>query len=211
MKARRFSRICSRPCQSAMPRLQVASSARQLTPPPNVLSSISFQNASSHFGGSVFDMVRVVASFSSCIRFVIASFAPPNVRRLAPSTPNMGSTGHGRNYARSNKRVERRETACNQKSSALLGINAEKCLVTNKSRVGHPEVIQARRPAHGSTELVAVKRLAGIPIQVAEKIVGVEGGVADEVVGAAMKSVRARFGDLRDNSSGAATVFSGKV
>ena len=96
-------------------------------------------------------------------------------------------------------------------SSALLGINAEKCLVTNKSRVGHPEVIQAQRPAHGSTELVAVKRLAGIPIQVAEKIVGVEGGVADEVVGAAMKSVRARFGDLRDNSSGAATVFSGKV
>ena len=41
--------------------------------------------------------------------------------------------------------MERRETACNQKSSALLGINAEKCPVTNKSRVGHPEVIQARR------------------------------------------------------------------
>src|SRR6516225_1609402 len=163
MKARRFSRICSRPCQSAMPRLQVASSARQLTPPPNVLSSISFQNASSHFGGSVFDMVRVVASFSSCIRFGIASFAPPNVRRLAPSTPNMGSTGHGRNYARSNKRVEGRETACNEKSSALLGINAEKCLVTNKSRVGHPEVIQARRGNLANDRLREFNSLFPIP------------------------------------------------
>ena len=50
-----------------------ASSARQSKPLPNVLSSISFENASSHFGGSVFVMIRVGASFSSCIRFVICS------------------------------------------------------------------------------------------------------------------------------------------
>src|SRR5580692_2652140 len=71
MKARRFSRICSRPCQSAIPRLQVASSVKQSKPLPNVLSSISFQKASSHSGGAVFLMVRVVTSFCTCIRLVI--------------------------------------------------------------------------------------------------------------------------------------------
>jgi len=40
------------------------------------------------------------------LRVLDSSFAPPNVRRLAPSTPNMGSTGHGRNYARSNVQPE---------------------------------------------------------------------------------------------------------
>jgi hypothetical protein len=45
---------------------------KQSKPLPNVLSSISFQNASSHWGVSFFVMVRVVISFSS--RIVVAIF-----------------------------------------------------------------------------------------------------------------------------------------
>jgi hypothetical protein len=73
------------------------------------LSSISFQKASSHSGGAVFLMVRVVISFCSCIRVVILLLL--NIGRLAPSTPNMGWIGHGRNYVRSNKKVGRRRLA----------------------------------------------------------------------------------------------------
>src|SRR3984885_11687257 len=54
MNAFRFWRIASRPCQSATPRLQTASSVKQSKPLPKVLSSISFQNANSHSGGAVF-------------------------------------------------------------------------------------------------------------------------------------------------------------
>src|SRR5580700_6396178 len=59
MNCRRFSRIASRPCQSATPRLHTASSAKQSKPSPKVLSSISFHIASSHSGGAVFLKVMV--------------------------------------------------------------------------------------------------------------------------------------------------------
>src|ERR1700722_7433270 len=52
MNCRRFSRIASRPCQSATPRLHTASSAKQSKPFPKVLLSISFHISSSHCGGS---------------------------------------------------------------------------------------------------------------------------------------------------------------
>ena len=55
----------------------------QSKPLPNVLSSISFQNASSRSGGTVLVMVRVVACCSSCIRVVICF---SSYRRLAPLT-----------------------------------------------------------------------------------------------------------------------------
>src|SRR5580692_6575287 len=64
MKARRFSRMASRPCQSATPRLPMASLVKQSNPLPKVLSSISFQKAISHSGGSVFVNVIVVMVFS---------------------------------------------------------------------------------------------------------------------------------------------------
>src|SRR3954463_3820907 len=60
MNARRLSRIVSRPFHSATPSRQVASFARQSKPFPKVLSSISFQKASSHSGGAVLVMVSVV-------------------------------------------------------------------------------------------------------------------------------------------------------
>src|SRR5271166_2813405 len=97
MKARRFSRITSRPFHSATPRRHVASSTKQSKPLPKVLSSISFQKANSHSGGAVFLMVRVVISFSSCVRVVILLLL--NIRRLAPPTPNMGWVGPGRKYS----------------------------------------------------------------------------------------------------------------
>src|SRR5208337_3355690 len=97
MNAFRFLRIASRPCQSATPRLQTASSAKQSKPLPKVLSSIYFQKANSHSGGAVFLMVRVVISFSSCVRVVILLLL--NIRRLAPPTPNMGWVGPGRKYS----------------------------------------------------------------------------------------------------------------
>src|ERR1700722_4051540 len=58
MKARRFSRMASRPRQSATPRLPMASSVKQSNPLPKVLSSISFQKANSHSGG--FFLVNVI-------------------------------------------------------------------------------------------------------------------------------------------------------
>src|SRR5580698_9981322 len=64
MKARRFSRIASRPFHSATPRRHVASSTKQSKPFPNVLSSTSFQKARSHSGGVVFVIVSVVIAFS---------------------------------------------------------------------------------------------------------------------------------------------------
>src|ERR1700681_3213213 len=64
MNARRFLRICSRPCQSATPRLQIASGVKQSNPLPKVLSSISFQKANSHSGGSFFVNVIVLKVFS---------------------------------------------------------------------------------------------------------------------------------------------------
>src|SRR5262245_60726145 len=62
MKARRFSRICSRPFHCATPSRHVASSTKQSKPLPKVLSSISFQKANSHSGASHF--VKVVMLFS---------------------------------------------------------------------------------------------------------------------------------------------------
>src|SRR6202035_2503690 len=59
MNCRKLLRIASRPCQSATPRLQIASSAKQSKPLPKVLSSISFHIASSHSGGAVFVKVMV--------------------------------------------------------------------------------------------------------------------------------------------------------
>src|ERR1700679_1027915 len=64
MKARRFSRIASRPFHSATPRRHVASSTKQSKPLPKVLSSISFQKASSQSGGVVLGIVSVVIAFS---------------------------------------------------------------------------------------------------------------------------------------------------
>src|SRR5271154_2555026 len=64
MKARRFSPIASRPCQSATPRLHTAFSAKQSKPLPKVLSSISFHMAKSHSGVSVFVKVIVFILFS---------------------------------------------------------------------------------------------------------------------------------------------------
>src|SRR5882672_860964 len=63
MNCRRFSRIASRPCQSATPRLHTASSAKQSKPWPNVLSSISFHMAKSHSGAAVFVKVIVFILF----------------------------------------------------------------------------------------------------------------------------------------------------
>src|SRR5271166_727535 len=57
--SRKFLRIVSRPFQSATPRLQIASSAKQLNPSPKVLLSISFQKARSHSGAWVFVKLRV--------------------------------------------------------------------------------------------------------------------------------------------------------
>src|SRR5579863_2689503 len=63
MKARRFSRMASRPCQSATPRLHTASSAKQSMPLPKVLSSISFHMAKSQSGAAVFVKVIVFIYF----------------------------------------------------------------------------------------------------------------------------------------------------
>src|SRR5580704_8180198 len=77
MNCRRFSRIASRPCQSATPRLHMASSAKQSKPLPKVLSSISFHIASSHSGGAVFLKVMVfIATLSA------AAEAAGEVRRV---------------------------------------------------------------------------------------------------------------------------------
>src|ERR1700733_4052485 len=70
MNARRFSRIASRPCQSATPRFPIASLVKQSNPLPKVLSSISFQKANSHSGGSFFVNVMVmvmVVSFEGSV------------------------------------------------------------------------------------------------------------------------------------------------
>src|SRR5580692_768752 len=68
MNAFRFFRIASRPCQSATPRLQTASSVKQSKPLPKVLSSISFQNANSHSGGAVF----VKGTVFSCVVMLLS-------------------------------------------------------------------------------------------------------------------------------------------
>src|ERR1700722_10495113 len=102
MNCRRFSRIASRPCQSATPRLHVASSAKQSKPFPKVLSSISFQKASSHAGGAVFVMVRVVTCFSSRVRVVIVFLLSYQVS--CACHPNMGRVKNGCNYVRGNKK-----------------------------------------------------------------------------------------------------------
>src|SRR5437879_2832155 len=64
MNARRLFRIFSRPFHSATPRRQVASSTKQSKPLPKVLSSISFQKASSQSGGAVLVNVIVVIVLS---------------------------------------------------------------------------------------------------------------------------------------------------
>jgi hypothetical protein len=51
---------------------------------------------------------------------IIPPLFVPHIRRMAPSTPNMGSIGHGRNYVRSNKSLGTEDVADWVLSSALL-------------------------------------------------------------------------------------------
>src|SRR5277367_192060 len=103
MKARRFSRMASRPRQSATPRLPMASSVKQSKPLPKVLSSISFQKASSHSGGVVFVIVSVVIAFSLvdidqllyCLNIAplgtARNYLRGNLARSLNRRPNVGS------------------------------------------------------------------------------------------------------------------------
>src|ERR1700761_9536471 len=97
MKARRFSRICSRPFHSATPRRHVAFSAKQSKPFPKVLSSISFQKARSHAGGAAFFIVNVVITFS------IEKNSRRKNRSRRVFVPNINPHGNARNYLRGNR------------------------------------------------------------------------------------------------------------
>ena len=78
IKVCRFSRIVSRPCQSATPRLHTAFSAKQSNPLPNVFSSISFHMANSQSGGDIFVKVIVLMVRSCDLVGADAFCAPQN-------------------------------------------------------------------------------------------------------------------------------------
>src|SRR4051812_11014904 len=89
MNWRRLLRIASRPRQSATPRLQTASSAKQSKPLPKVLSSISFHISSSHCGAGILVKVVVVMIVSSEMDCLSTDWIDVGLRRLAraPKSP----------------------------------------------------------------------------------------------------------------------------
>src|SRR6185437_8725561 len=73
--------MVSRPRQSATPRLQTASCAKQSKPLPKVLSSISFQKSSSHCGGPL--RVKVIVVIASLLNIWVGTWKVPGVTRMS--------------------------------------------------------------------------------------------------------------------------------
>src|ERR1700733_10990730 len=129
-KARRFSRIATRPCQSLTPRLAIASGVKQSKPFPQVLSSISLQNASNQAGGAVFVNVCEVIDVSVCVglseRAVARSRNDSAVAVVAAPTSNCRRFKLNGSIGPPGKRVSkesRRETRCAQLSDCKMGGN----------------------------------------------------------------------------------------
>src|SRR6202789_2773103 len=133
MNARRFSRIASRPCQSATPRFPIASLAKQSNPLPKVLSSISFQKANSHSGGSFFvNVMFMVFTFEGNVGWE-NTVKQVELAEL-PIIPRFTPTAHPTKKDRRKPRSVARQGGQRQSTQARFGGNVKGYSILAKCR-----------------------------------------------------------------------------